>query len=354
MSFPEIILEWYRLNKRDLPWRRTKDPYRIWVSEIILQQTRIELGIDYYLRFIRKFKNLAELAKADEEDVLKLWQGLGYYSRARNMHATAREIVSRYHGQFPETFDEIRKLKGIGEYTACAITSLAFNLPYPVVEGNVLRFFARYFGFTDPVDTGKVKKEIYRKALQYLDANLPGTYNQAIMEFGALQCRPGNPDCRICPLNKGCYAFQTGNVDKLPAKSKVQKQRKRYFHYLVFIVHNNKRKHIYLRKRESDDIWKNLYDFPLIETNGPMAQDRLMLTNEWKQMVEGSKFHFRKRSDLYKHILSHQIILARFYFIDISGKLKSPFSLIPLKDIGKYPVPRLIEDFLTNNISQNE
>lgn len=353
MSFPEIILEWYRLNKRDLPWRRTKDPYRIWVSEIILQQTRIEQGIDYYLRFIRKFKNLAELAKADEEDVLKLWQGLGYYSRARNMHATAREIVSRYHGQFPYTYDEIRKLKGIGEYTASAIASLAFNLPYPVVEGNVLRFFARYFGFKDPIDSSKVKKEIYRKALQNMDTKQPGTYNQAIMEFGALQCRPGKPDCSICPLNKSCYAFQTGNVDKLPAKSKVQKQRKRYFHYLVFIVHKNKRKNIYLRKRESDDIWKNLYDFPLIETNGPMAQDRLMLTNEWKQMVEGSKFHFRKRSDLYKHILSHQIIMARFYFIDLSGKVKSPFLLIPLKDLVKYPVPRLIEEFLENNISQN-
>lgn len=351
MSFPEIILEWYQNNKRDLPWRRTKDPYRIWVSEIILQQTRIDQGIDYYLRFIRKFKNLAELAKADEEDILKLWQGLGYYSRARNMHAAACDIVSRYHGQFPDRYEEILKLKGIGEYTASAIASLAFDLPYPVVEGNVLRFFARYFGFQGLVDSGNVKKEIYRKALQNMDTKQPGTYNQAIMEFGALQCRPRKPDCMKCPLNKECYAFQTGNVDKLPVKSKVQKQRKRYFQYLVFIVNNNKGKHIYLRKREGDDIWKNLYDFPLIETESPMAAERLMQTNEWKQLVKGSNVHFLKRSDLYKHILSHQIILARFYFIDVSGKFDLPFTLILVKDLGKYPVPRLIEELLSNSIS---
>ena len=350
MSSPEIILEWYQINKRDLPWRRTKNPYRIWVSEIILQQTRIDQGIDYYQRFIQKFKNVAALAKAEEVDILKLWQGLGYYSRARNMHAAARDIVSRYHGQFPDTYEEILKLKGIGEYTASAIASLAFNLPYPVVEGNVLRFFARYFGFLDPVDSGKVKKEVYRKALQYMDTKQPGTYNQAIMEFGALQCRPGKPDCMKCPVNKGCYAFKTGNVNKLPVKSKVQVQRKRYFHYLVFIVHKNKGIYIYLKKRESDDIWKNLYDFPLIETDGPISAEKLMQTNEWKQLVQGSKFHFRKRSDLYKHILSHQIILARFYFIDISGKFTLPFSLIPLKDFAKYPVPRLIEEFLANSI----
>lgn len=352
MSFPEVLLEWYSINKRDLPWRRTKDPYKIWVSEIILQQTRIDQGTDYYLRFIQKFKNVAELAEAEEEDILKLWQGLGYYSRARNMHAAAREIVSRYHRQFPDTYEEILSLKGIGKYTACAIASLAFNLPYPVVEGNVIRFFTRYFGIKDPVDSVKVKEEIYRKTLQFMDTSQPGTYNQAIMEFGALQCRPGKPGCSICPLNKGCYAFQTGNVDKLPVKSKVQKQRKRYFNYFVFFVYKNKKKHIYLRKRESDDIWRNLYDFPLIEATQPMSAEKLMKTNEWKQLVEGSKFQFRRRSDLYKHVLSHQIILARFYFIDLFEKPGLPFALKPVNDLGKYPVPKLIDTFLKNSFTE--
>jgi A/G-specific adenine glycosylase len=352
MSFTQILLEWYKVNKRDLPWRRTTDPYRIWVSEIIFQQTRIEQGTDYYLRFIQRFRNVRELAEASEEDVLKLWQGLGYYSRARNMHAAAREIVSRFNGKFPDTYEEILKLKGIGEYTAAAIASIAFNLPHPVVDGNVIRFFARYFGIKEPADSGKVKKEIYQKALQLIDASQPGTFNQAIMEFGALQCKPGKPDCGICPLNTGCYAFQTWNVDKLPVKSKTQKQRKRYFHYVVFILHKKNEDFISLRKRESDDIWRNLYDFPLIETNGPMSAEKLMRTDEWEQLVRGSKIHFRKRSELYRHVLSHQVILARFYFIDIPVKLKLPLLMIPLNDLHKYPIPRLIDQFLRNSFTE--
>src|ERR1035438_6065885 len=202
MSFSEIILEWYSVNKRDLPWRRTEDPYLIWVSEIILQQTRIEQGTGYYLRFIEKFRNIKELAAASEEEVLKMWQGLGYYSRARNMHAAARDIISLHHGHFPESYEEILKLKGIGGYTASAIASIVFNLPYPVVDGNVLRLFARYFGIMEPVNSSRCKKEVYTKALQFMDKTRPGTFNQAIMEFGALQCRPGKPDCTICPLNQ--------------------------------------------------------------------------------------------------------------------------------------------------------
>jgi A/G-specific adenine glycosylase len=351
MSFSEVILEWYSINKRDLPWRRTKDPYKIWVSEIIFQQTRIEQGTAYYLRFIQEFKTVKELAGAKEEEVLKLWQGLGYYSRARNMHTAARDIVTRHHGKFPDTFDEIRKLKGIGDYTASAIASIAFDLPTPVVDGNVLRFFARYFGITDPVDSVKVKKEIYSKAREFMDATQPGTYNQAIMEFGALQCRPGKPDCNSCPLKKGCYAFRNGMVGKLPVKSKALKQRKRYFHYLVFIVDNKKEKQIFLRKRESDDIWRNLYDFPLIETDKPMSAEKLIKSDEWKTITDGKALQLGKRSKQYKHILSHQIIMARFYFIDLSGKPDLPFLLVPVKDIYQFPVPRLIEEFLNNSIS---
>jgi A/G-specific adenine glycosylase len=352
MSFTKILLKWYEVNKRDLPWRRTKDPYRIWVSEIIFQQTRIEQGTEYYLRFVKRFKNIREIAGASEEEVLKLWQGLGYYSRARNMHAAAREIVSGFDGKFPDTYEDILKLKGIGEYTAAAIVSIAFGLPHPVVDGNVIRFFARYFGFKDPADSGKVKKEIYQKALQLMDTEQPGNFNQAMMEFGALQCRPGKPDCSICPLNKGCYAFQTGNVDKLPVKSKVQKQRKRYFHYLVFILHKKNEDFISLRKRESDDIWRNLYDFPLIETDGPVSAEKLMKTDEWGQLVKGGKVHFQERSELYRHVLSHQVILARFYFIDISAKLKLPLLMIPVKDLPKYPVPRLIDQVLKKGFTE--
>jgi A/G-specific adenine glycosylase len=345
MSFSEIILEWYSVNKRDLPWRRTEDPYLIWVSEIILQQTRIEQGTGYYLRFIEKFRNIKELAAASEEEVLKMWQGLGYYSRARNMHAAARDIISLHHGHFPESYEEILKLKGIGGYTASAIASIVFNLPYPVVDGNVLRLFARYFGIMEPVNSSRCKKEVYTKALQFMDKTRPGTFNQAIMEFGALQCRPGKPDCTICPLNQGCYAYQRGIVGNLPIKAKAQKQRKRYFHYLVFRVGGNK---LYLRKRESDDIWKNLYDFPLIETDGPVSADRLMLSDEWQNLVKGKEFQFRKRSELFRHVLSHQIIMARFYFIDLTGKLHLPFLLIPFRDLDNYPVSRLVDGLLKN------
>jgi A/G-specific adenine glycosylase len=352
MSFSDVILEWYSINKRDLPWRRTKDPYKIWVSEIIFQQTRIEQGTDYYLRFIKRFRNVKELADAREEDVLKLWQGLGYYSRARNMHAAAREIMSRYNGKFPGTYDEILNLKGIGEYTASAIASIAFDFPTPVVDGNVLRFFARYFGYHDPVGSVTLKKDICRKALQLIDNEHPGDFNQAIMEFGALQCKPGKPDCVICPFNKECHAFQTGNVENLPVKSKVQKQRKRYFNYFVFILKNKEGDHIYLRKRESDDIWRNLYDFPLVETDGPVSAEKLMQADEWRKIAGGNSFQIRKRSELYRHILSHQIILARFYFIDLPGKPKLPFLMVSLKDLLKYPVARLIEQFLEDSYTE--
>ena len=207
MKFTRILEQWYNKNKRDLPWRRTRNPYHIWVSEIILQQTRINQGLDYYLRFLQKFPDIQSLAEAGEIEVLKIWQGLGYYSRARNMHAAAKEIMNLHKGIFPETYEEIRKLKGIGDYTAAAIASIAYGIPAPVVDGNVLRLFARFFGIKEPVDTEKGKKAVLEIAKQVINPRNPGDFNQAIMEFGALQCKP-LPDCRTCPLNSGCVAFK--------------------------------------------------------------------------------------------------------------------------------------------------
>ena len=288
MNFTKILSKWYDKNKRDLPWRRTKDPYRIWVSEIILQQTRIEQGWDYYLRFIEKFPDLHVLASAREEEVLKLWQGLGYYSRARNMHAAAKEIINLHHGKFPGTYEEIRRLKGIGDYTAAAISSIAFGIPSPVVDGNVCRFFSRYFGIGEPADTQKGKTAVREKAKEHISSEHPGDFNQAIMEFGALQCKPV-PDCMTCPLKTGCVAFQQKRIAEFPVKSKKQRVRTRYFHYLLIKTGKGKNHSVFLKKRTGNDIWKNLFDFPLIETEKAVNYKKLILLKEWTDIFSGMK-----------------------------------------------------------------
>ncbi len=345
MNFTKILAKWYEKNKRDLPWRRTKDPYRIWVSEIILQQTRIEQGWDYYLRFLEKFPVLRDLASAEEEEVLKLWQGLGYYSRARNMHAAAKEIMNLHQGIFPKTFEEIRKLKGIGDYTAAAVSSIAFGIPSPVVDGNVLRLFSRFFGIREPVDTQKGKTAVLEKAKELISPEHPDDFNQAIMEFGALQCKP-TPDCRTCPLKTGCVAFQQNRITEFPVKSKKQGQRTRYFHYLVILSVKGKNRSVFLNKRTENDIWKNLFDFPLIETLKAVGYKKLMLQKEWSDLFSGKNVVLVKESKRYRHILSHQIIVAKFYQLKISPFSGLPFQKVALKEILKYPVPRLIEKYL--------
>lgn len=345
MNFTRILSIWYDKNKRDLPWRRTKDPYKIWVSEIILQQTRIEQGLAYYLRFIKRFPGIHELAIAREEEVLKLWQGLGYYSRARNMHVAAIDILRRHQGIFPDTYEEIRKLKGIGDYTAAAISSIAFGIPSPVVDGNVLRFFSRYFGIVEPIDSLKGKREVMEKAREFIPLISPGDFNQAIMEFGALQCKPV-PDCGTCPMKKGCFAFQQDRVAELPVKSKKQEQRIRCFHYMVILSGSPKNRTIILKKRDQNDIWKNLYDFPLIETGKATSYKKLILLEEWNEIFNGRKVSFLKESKSYRHILSHQVIVAKFYQVKISSESGLHFKKIFLKDLPKYPVPRLIEKYL--------
>ncbi len=345
MNFNTILSKWYEKNKRDLPWRRTIDPYRIWVSEIILQQTRIEQGWDYYLRFLEKFPNLHALAAAKEEEVLKLWQGLGYYSRARNMHAAAKEIMSLHQGIFPTTYEEIRKLKGIGDYTAAAISSIAFGIPAPVVDGNVLRFFSRLFGISEPVDTQKGKTAVLEKAKELISHEHPGDFNQALMEFGALQCRPV-PDCKTCPMRSGCVAFQGDNIADFPVKSKKQGQRNRYFNYLYITTGNGENNSLYLKKRIDNDIWKNLFDFPLIETGKALSYKKLILQKEWDNLFSGKKVTMSKESKTYRHILTHQVIIAKFYHIEIASSSGLPFQKVSFKSLGNYPVPRLIEKYL--------
>ena len=333
MIFTKTILEWYGSNFRDLPWRKTSDPYLIWISEVIMQQTRIGQGLGYYNRFTGRFPSIRELARADEEDVLKTWQGLGYYSRARNLHITAKAILEKYNGIFPDRYEELIKLKGIGEYTAAAIASIAFNHPFPVVDGNVLRFFSRYFGIHLPIDSLPGRKKIREKMLLLIDKKRPGIFNQAIMEFGALQCKPANPDCGKCPLNKKCLAFLEGNVGRLPVKSKAKKPKTRYFHYFVILRKKEKGKNfLYLRKREEKDIWKNLYDFPMIETIVEISEERLFSSSEWMKLIGDGKFRLTDQSHQYKHILTHQVIFAKFYIIQLEGRRKPrlPYLLVPI------------------------
>lgn len=352
MKFSTKIIRWYKKNKRDLPWRKTNDPYKIWLSEVILQQTRIDQGLNYYLRFCNNYPNIKLLASASEEQVLKLWQGLGYYSRARNMHKTARIIVDKYHGQFPDNYSDIINLKGIGEYTAAAIISFAYNQAYPVVDGNVMRFLARLYGIKTPINTSEGKKEIYLLAMGLIDQKQPGEFNQAIMEFGALQCKPNKPDCAVCVFNSECKALKKNIVPDVPVKTNKVKIRKRYFHY--FLLTNNNQ--IFLNKRTLSDIWKNLYDFPLIESDRFIYNIDIAIEFEKQFKIPQDQFKVLSISSEYKHILTHQRISARFYVINFQNqnlfqKFKllngNQFISVDKESVNQYPLPRLIDKYLT-------
>ena len=259
-NFSRKLIDWYRENGRDLPWRRTKNPYLIWISEIILQQTRVVQGYDYYQRFVARFPDVFALAAADEDEVMKYWQGLGYYSRARNLHAAARRMAEA--GGFPVTYTGVRALKGVGEYTAAAICSFAYGMPYAVVDGNVYRVLSRWLGIDTPIDSAEGKKLFVRVADELLDRERPGLYNQAIMDFGALQCTPVAPDCLFCPLNDSCVARLKGIAGSLPVKQHKNKVTNRYFNYIYVRMGA----YTFIHKRSGNDIWKNLYEPPLIET----------------------------------------------------------------------------------------
>jgi A/G-specific adenine glycosylase len=349
-QFSGIITGWYRENKRDLPWRNTKDPYLIWLSEIILQQTRVDQGMAYYLKFAKEFPTVKHLAKADSDKVMKLWQGLGYYSRARNLHSTAKMIVTNHQGKFPSEYEQVLSLKGVGEYTAAAITSFAYDLPYAVVDGNVYRVLSRIFGIEIPIDSTQGKKDFLALANDLLNKKDPGTHNQAIMEFGAMQCKPVNPDCNSCPFNNKCHAFAKKQIEMLPVKSQKTKVRNRYFNYIVF---NNKGNTL-INKRTGKDIWTDLYDFPVIETLKEQTEAKFLSSKEWEKLIGKNKHVIRYVSPLYKHILSHQKIYARFWEIecaaDLTNIVSEPAILIRQKDLHKYAVPRLIENYLEKKV----
>jgi A/G-specific adenine glycosylase len=336
------LLKWYAVHKRNLPWRHTTDAYTIWISEIILQQTRVDQGLAYFNRFMAAYPRVEDLAAAPEGDVLKLWQGLGYYSRARNLHATAKGIVSKYGGVFPREYKDLMLLKGIGDYTASAIASFAFNKPHAVLDGNVFRFLSRYFGIETPIDSPQGKKEFAFLASEVLDIINPGLYNQAIMEFGALQCRPGIPDCFSCPLIETCIAFATKKVAMLPVKSKKLTIRERFFNYL----HIENSDTILLNKRGKSDIWEGLYDFPMIETEKHTGASKLMESNEWKLFFKENACCVKSVSKTFIHKLTHQKIHAVFYHIiisDLSNLAGTSKFVVKKEDLEKYPIPRLMD-----------
>ena len=323
-SFAETLISWYDDHKRDLPWRGETEPYKIWVSEIILQQTRVQQGWDYYHRFLDNFPNVKTLAEADEEKVLKVWQGLGYYSRARNMHAAAREIMAEHHGIFPQTYDKIRSLKGIGNYTAAAIASIAFHLPYPAVDGNVIRIVSRIFGICDDVTQPAVLKRITAICETEIDPDQPGVFNQAAMDFGAMQCVPRNPKCNECPFQSSCYAFKNNLTDTLPIKKKKGESKHRFFHYTIYLSDNQ----TIIEKRTGSDIWKNMYQFPLTETD----------SEKWPE----------KPVFVTREVLSHQIIHAAYYVKNVKKlpKTAENQSVIDFDEIEKLPMPKIMILFL--------
>lgn len=330
------LLAWYQKNKRDLPWRHTRDPYKIWLCEIIMQQTRVAQGLTYYNRFVKTFPTPAALAAATQDHVLKLWQGLGYYSRARNLHAAAQSM----RGKFPSTYQGVRALKGVGDYTAAAICSIAYNMPYAVVDGNVYRVLARVFAIDTPIDSTEGKKEFAALAQQLLDKKNPGDYNQAIMDFGALICTPQAPQCTACPLAKVCQARKTGVQEKFPVKAQKTKISTRYFHY----IYVEQGKFTWLHQRGPGDVWQNLYELPLVET----ADGKLGLKDPQLKKWFGATRIKPVQTKPVKHVLSHRIIYAYIYKVVVSPARKVPdgFIKIPVKELPKYAVSRLVQKLL--------
>ncbi|WP_081208553.1 A/G-specific adenine glycosylase [Salegentibacter sediminis] len=341
MDFSKILINWYLNNKRDLPWRGSADPYRIWLSEIMLQQTRVEQGLPYYLRFIEAFPRVLDLAEASQEKVLKLWQGLGYYSRARNLHETAKYVAFELNGIFPDNYKELKKLKGVGDYTASAIASICYNEAVPVVDGNVYRVLSRYFDIKTPINSTAGIKEFKLLAGELLDRENPSLFNQGLMEFGALQCKPRNPLCETCPFNNGCLALKKNKIGELPVKLKKLKVKKRYFNYLVFSSEDNE---TLLQRRKGKGIWEGLYEFPLIETRDPASPENFISEEKIEKktgVAAGNVVLYNEKPVVHK--LSHQHIHTHFWMVH-SQDLGSEG--IPIGKVKNYPVPVLIQNFL--------
>jgi A/G-specific adenine glycosylase len=341
MNFSTILVQWYSQNKRDLPWRNTQNPYFIWLSEIMLQQTRVAQGLPYYVNFTTTFPTVFDLANANEEQVLKLWQGLGYYSRARNLHKTAQIVAFEMNGIFPNNFKNLLQLKGIGDYTAAAIASFSFNEAVPVVDGNVFRVLARYFDIENDISIPATKKIFSNLASELIPKDNPALFNQAIMEFGALQCVPKNPNCSLCPFNESCAALQKNKVDSLPVKLKKTKVSNRYLNYLIYKDEKNQTQ---IQKRTEKGIWQNLYEFPLIETQETVDLDFIIdninSENKIKSVSEMNAIEII-------HKLSHQKLHIKFWEINLNGVLKDALSF---EELEQFPFPIVIANFIENLI----
>ncbi|MCG8340871.1 MAG: A/G-specific adenine glycosylase [Cytophagales bacterium] len=351
--FTSRLIDWYQANKRDLPWRKTHDPYRIWLSEVILQQTRVAQGLPYYQRFVERYPSVNDLAAAKEQEVLRLWQGLGYYSRARNLHACAQMIVSEFGGKFPDNYKDLLCLKGVGKYTAAAIASIAFKEPVPVVDGNVYRVLARVFGIEENMASTQGEKVFYKLANTLVPKEKADLYNQAIMEFGAIHCMPANPKCGTCIFKAQCVALHSSRQRTLPIKVKNLKVRQRFFHYFIIQFKDK----LYMKKREESDIWRGLYDFYLIE--GDQFKPPHQLESELLSAIQRYKLVIKKRPTLYKHILTHQRLNVCFFhikastpFINESKEVFNKMNITPftLEEIKTLPKPILINNFLKNEL----
>ena len=344
----DTLINWYEENHRDLPWRNNPSPYEVWISEVILQQTRVNQGMDYYLHFTKKWPTVNDLAQASEEEVLKMWQGLGYYSRARNLHHCAKQVVEQYKGEFPSDFEKLKQLKGIGNYTSAAIASIAYNLPHAVVDGNVYRVLSRLFDINTPININEGQKLFAQLADELLNRNQPGLHNQALMEFGALQCTPKNPNCLLCPLQAQCLAFAHQTVMLRPVKLAKTKISTRYFNYLILRINDG----LYLHKRSDNDIWKNLYDFPCIESQKPMTVEEVIASETFLQLIENNPFTIIKSSPIFTHKLTHRTILAQFIEIKLEQELlqiqTNDLFLARETELGSFPIPRLIDLYLNN------
>ena len=342
MIFSKKLMNWYDTNSRDLPWRKTKEPYKIWLSEIILQQTRIDQGTPYYTKFVEEFPTVFDLAKSKEEDIYKLWQGLGYYSRAKNLHFTAKHVVKNYNGVFPKSYNELKSFKGIGDYTASAIVSICFDLPEAVVDGNVFRFLGRYFGIKASINSTKGYNLFKNKANKLIKGHSPGNFNQAMMDFGSIYCKPKSPNCPKCIFSKKCKALKTQKVEYYPVKTIKIKIKTRYFNYLV--IHNTKNQTV-LEQRNSNDIWHKLYQFPLVESSQQLKTPSIKFYEKISKYSNESPL---KINSIFKkpvtHMLSHQKLIIEFWKVELSDK-----SILPIdeKNIFLYPVPSVIEKFMT-------
>lgn len=338
-DFSLSIRLWYRQNKRNLPWRETKNPYLIWLSEIILQQTRVIQGKSYYSKFVNRYPEIEDLANAKEQEVLNLWQGLGYYSRARNLHFASKQVMEEFSGKFPSTYKDIKQLKGVGDYTASAIASFAFDLPHAVVDGNVYRVLSRYYTDETPIDSSQGQKLFKAYAQDLIGNEDPAEFNQAIMELGALVCTPKNPDCESCPLQEQCSAYLKSSQLDFPVKSKKTKVTNKYFNF--FISSSNQ---LQIEKRKGKGIWQNMFQLPLIESDKPLT------LNDVKSITK-KKWNTKTQNKIteYQHILSHQKIHASFWKVDSLITNESEYITVNLDEIRDYPLPRLIDKYLEEN-----